>query len=98
MLEFPKMIYRPRAEPNRDLGGRKLDALVVNSLSEQETAVRQGWNVDLGHAIARVQSAERRDERIQAIRRWYERWEWALKALVVLFALTAGALALFKVL
>lgn len=39
MLQFPKMIYRPRAEPHSDLGGRKLDALVVNSLSEQETTV-----------------------------------------------------------
>jgi len=98
MFQFPKMIYRPRAEPNIDLGGRKLDALVVNSLSEQETAVLQGWSVELSDAIARVQSAERRDEHIQAIRRWYERWEWALKAMAVLFALAAGAIALLKVL
>lgn len=98
MLEFPKMIYRPRTEPNSDLGGRKLDALVVNSLSEQETAIRQGWHVELSDAMARVQSVERRGERIRAVRSWYERWEWALKALAVLFALAAGAIALFKVL
>jgi hypothetical protein len=98
MTEFPKMLYRPRDEPNSDLGGTKLDTLVVNSLSEQEVAVRQGWNVELGDAIARVQSAERRQERTQAVRRWYERWEWALKALAVLLALITGGIALFKAL
>jgi hypothetical protein len=43
MVEFSKMIYRPRSEPNNDLGGMKLDSLVINSLAKQETAIRQGW-------------------------------------------------------
>jgi hypothetical protein len=98
MVEFPKMIYRPRAKPNVDLGGRKLDTLVVNSLSEQEAAVRQGWNVELNEAITRVERAEKRDARVQTVRHRYERWEWALKAVAVLLTLTAGAIALFKVL
>lgn len=98
MVEFPKMIYRPRAEPNSELGGKKLDPLVVNSISEQEDAVRQGWSVELNDAIALVQRAERREERIQAVRSWYARWEWALKSLPILLGLVAGGIALFKAL
>lgn len=96
MLEFPKMIYRPCAEPNSDLGGQKLDTLIVNSLSEQNAAFRQGW-AELSVAVARVQTRERRNERIQAVRRWYERWEWALKAMAVLLTVAAGMIALLKV-
>lgn len=97
MIEYPKMIYRPRTEPNSDLGGQKLDTLIVNSLSEEKAAARQGW-VEFSAAVARVQDTDRRNERIQGVRRSYERWEWALKALAVLLALAVGAIALVKAL
>jgi len=98
MIEFPKMIYRPRAEPNSELGGRKVDYMVVNSQSEQDVAVGQGWHAELADAIARVESKERRDARTQAVRSWYERWEWALKAAAVMLGIVAGVVAILKVL
>jgi hypothetical protein len=81
MVEFPKMIYRPRTEPNNDLGGMKLDSLVVNSPAEQVAATRQGWKVELADAVALVEARDRRNDRIHAVRRWYERWEWSFKAI-----------------
>lgn len=98
MTEFPKMIYRPRAEPNNDLGGMKLDSLVVNSVSEQETAIRKGWRVELADAMARAGASEKRNARIRSVRGWYERWEWSFKALAVLLALAVGAIAVLKAL
>lgn len=97
MIEYPKMFYRPRTEPNSDLGGQKLDTLIVSSLSEEKAATRQGW-VEFSAAVARVQNTDRRNERIQRVRRSYERWEKALKALAVLLALVAGAIAFVKAL
>jgi hypothetical protein len=71
MVEFPKMIYRPRTEPNNDIGGMKLDSLVVNSPAEQVAATRQGWKVELADAVALVEARDRRNDRIHAVRRWY---------------------------
>jgi hypothetical protein len=96
MTEFPKMIYRPRADPNNDLWGMKLDILVVNSVAEQEAAVSKGWQLELADAVARVEATEKRNARIRAVRGWFERWEWLFKALTVLLALAAGATALLK--
>lgn len=98
MIEFPKMIYRPRTEPNSDFGGMKLDSLIVHSSAEQDIAVGQGWSVELASAMERVASAEKRSARLQAVRSWYERWEWSFKAVAVLLAIIAGAVALWKVL
>jgi hypothetical protein len=98
MTKFPKMIYRPRDEPNSDLGGLKLDSLIVNSVAEQETAIGKGWRVELADAVARLEATEKRDARIRGIRGWYERWEWSFKAVAVLLGIVAGTIALIKVL
>ena len=68
MNEFPKMIYRPRTEPNSDLGGMKLDSLGVHSSAEQNTAISQGWSIELAGAMERVASAEKKRLRVQVVR------------------------------
>lgn len=98
MTEFPKMIYRPRDNPNSDIGGLNLDSLIVNSIAEQEAAMGKGWSVELADAVARVQAKEARVTRVRAICGWYERWEWSFKAVAVLLGIVAGTIALIKVL
>jgi hypothetical protein len=59
MIEFPKMLYRPRAIPNQDLGGLKMDTLVVDSASEEAQAVRQGWYLSMGEAAEQIKKLEK---------------------------------------
>lgn len=98
MSEFPKMIYRPGSPSSQEIWGYRLDTRIVHSVGEQLAAVREGWFAEAKDAIARVEAAERRKAKTQALRAWYERWEWALKAMVVLLTLTASAIALVKML
>lgn len=60
MSEFPKMIYRPQAAPNAELGGQKMETLVVNSASEALEAARRGWCLTLAEAIEQVKNNEKR--------------------------------------
>jgi hypothetical protein len=96
MLEFPKMIYRPGTPSSQEIWGYRLDTRTVHSMDEQLQAVREGWFAEPKDAIARIEAAERRTAKIQGLRAWYERWEWALKALAVLLTLTASVVALVK--
>lgn len=98
MDEFPKMIYRPRLLPNPELGGQKLDYLIVNSVSEQAVAVKDGWSVEFADACVRVEKTENRRARISALRTRYGEWEWVLKAIATLLVLAAGVIAFIKVL
>lgn len=60
MIEFPKMLYRPRATPNEEIGGLKLDTTTVDSEHEQATAESQGWITPLANAIAVVEQEDAR--------------------------------------
>jgi len=60
MIEFPKMLYRPRATPNQDLGGQKMDTLAVESAAEEARAVRQGFYSTLGEATKQIEKLEKR--------------------------------------
>lgn len=60
MIEFPKMLYRPRATPNLEIGGLKLDTTTVDSESEQATAESQGWITPLANAVAVVEHDDAR--------------------------------------
>lgn len=98
MSEFPKMIYRPGSPSSQEIWGYRLDTRTVHSVDEQLAAAREGWFAEAKDAIARVEATERRNAKIQALRAWYERWEWALKALAVLLTLIASSIALVKLL
>lgn len=87
MVEFPKMLYRPRALPNLDLGGLKMDTLVVDSASEEATALRKGWCSTLGEATEQIRNSERRSA-------FWLKMQAAFKHPVAQ-ALGAAALALF---
>jgi hypothetical protein len=58
MIEFPKMLYRPRATPNEQIGGLKLDTTIVDSEHEQATAEVQGWITPLAMALAVVEQED----------------------------------------
>ncbi|MEB0137994.1 MULTISPECIES: hypothetical protein [unclassified Undibacterium] len=58
MIEFPKMLYRPRAMPNEQIGGLKLDTSTVNSEHEQATAESQGWITPLAKVLAIVEQED----------------------------------------
>lgn len=62
MIEFPKMLYRPGAAPNQEIGGLMLDTLQVGSLSEETQAVRQGWYATLAEATEQLKKM--RDGRV----------------------------------
>lgn len=98
MIEFPKMIYRPRALPNQDLGGSKLDTRVVESVGEEAAAIREGWIVALADALARVDKSDKRTALLAKLRDGYARWEWTLKAMAIFFAIAASGIAFLKVL
>lgn len=61
MVEFPKMLYRPQPTPNPEMGGLKLETLIVSSAPDQAEAVRQGWSPTLAAANEQVKKIERRN-------------------------------------
>jgi hypothetical protein len=60
MVEFPKMLYRPRAAPNQEIAGLKLDTLTVECQSDETKAVGQGWYATLAEATEQVRKLEKR--------------------------------------
>jgi hypothetical protein len=96
MIEYPKMLYRERNLPNDDLGGVRLDTRIVQSSDEEKIAVREGWIINYGDAIARVQKADNRAAWWKRKREWYEEWKWLLTAIGAVLALAAAIVKLLR--
>lgn len=70
--EYPKMLYRPGNEKSQEIWGHRLNALIVNSLSEEQEAFKQGWsNIDEAIKFYKIK------QKLLSI--WYfylKHWQW----------------------
>jgi len=55
------MLYRPQSMPNPEVGGLKLELLIVSSALDQAEAARRGWCPTLADANKLLEKIERRN-------------------------------------
>ncbi len=81
---------RPQQEFPRWLYHPKYDGRIFNTAKEAKWSWIKGW---------RDKPFPPHNERFPAkAKAWWEKWEWAFKALIVILGVIAGVLALIRVL
>ncbi len=82
--EYPKCLYHPKLAPK---------GKIFQSAEETKNLARKGW-VD---TPAKFPKPSRIRVALIAMKPWWSEWEWLFKAVAVILALIAAAIALLKV-